>query len=65
MNKVLFEENAIYSADEAAKILSRHPKTIRRLCQKGIIQARSGKSGYLITGWALRAYAENRCILNT
>jgi 3-isopropylmalate/(R)-2-methylmalate dehydratase large subunit len=59
------KEPAIYSADEAAKILSRHPKTIRRLCQKGIIQARGGKSGYLITGWALRAYAENRCILNT
>lgn len=65
MEKVLFNENAIYSADEAAKILNRHPKTVRRLCQRGVLQARCGKSGYLITGWALRAYAENRLILNS
>ena len=57
---VCFYENAVYTADQVADIIHRHPKTVRDLCRRGIIRARLDRGGYVITGWAIRDYAENR-----
>lgn len=61
---VPFVENAAYTADQVAKIIHRNTKTVRDMCRRGVIVARMDRGGYLITGWALRAYLENRCVVN-
>lgn len=61
---VPFIENATYTTEQTARILHRCPKTIRFLCSKGILPARMDRGGYLITGWAIRAYVENRVVVN-
>ena len=55
-----FKENAVYTTEQAAAILHRSEKTVRTLCRRGDIRARCDRGGYLITGWSLRAYVENR-----
>lgn len=66
MNEVVpFVENAAYTAAQAAKIIHRNTKTVRDMCRRGTIVARMDRGGYLITGWSLRAYLENRSIVNT
>jgi hypothetical protein len=64
-NVVTFQENAAYTTEQAAAILQRSPKTVRFLCRRGSIRACVDRGGYLITGWALRAYLENRTFSNT
>lgn len=62
---VQFYENACYTTEQVAGIIHRHPKTVQKLCKDGIIVARKDRGGYLITGWQLRAYLENRlCVAN-
>lgn len=58
-----FVENAIYTAEQAGKILQRCPRTVKRLCEIGRLPHNKDSKGYFITGFAIRAYAENR--LNT
>lgn len=65
MDVTPFVENAAYTAEQVAKIIHRNTKTVRDMCKRGIINARMDRGGYLITGWALRAYLENRSCLNT
>ena len=66
MNDVVpFVENAAYTAAQVAKIIHRNTKTVREMCKRGVLRARMDRGGYLITGWALRAYLENRTIVNT
>ena len=57
---VPFRENEIYTTEMAAAILHRCPKTVRDMCRCGVIRARLDRGGYIITGWAIREYAENR-----
>ena len=57
-----FIENAVYTLAQASKILQLNSQTVRRLCRDRIITARIDRGGYRISGWALRAYVENRCI---
>lgn len=57
---VPFRENEIYNIEMAAAILHRCPKTVRAMCKRGVIRARLDRGGYMITGWAIRDYAENR-----
>lgn len=65
MNDVIpFVENAAYTAAQVAKIIHRNTKTVRDMCKRGAIAARMDRGGYLITGWALRAYLENRSVVN-
>ena len=59
---IAFVENAIYTLAQASNILQLHQQTVRRLCRDGLIVARAERGGYRISGWALRAYSENRCI---
>ena len=59
---VQFVENAVYTTAQVAEIIHRHPKTIRDMCRRGVIVGRADRGGYLITGWSLRAYLENRCV---
>ena len=63
MAGVPFDLNVIYNVDDVARILDMHPQTIRQLCRSKRILAVSGRSGYRITGWSIRNYAENRCVL--
>ena len=63
-NSVPFQENEIYTTEMAAAILHRCPKNIRDLCKRGVILSRKDRGGYLITGWAIRAYAEGRISVN-
>ena len=66
MNDVVpFVENAAYTAAQVAQIIHRNTKTVRDMCKSGVIVARMDRGGCLITGWALRAYLENRSIANT
>lgn len=66
MNDVVpFVENAAYTAAQVAEIIHRNTKTVRDMCKRGVIAARMDRGGYLITGWALRAYLENRNVVNT
>lgn len=60
---ITFSENAIYSTEMAAKIMHRSPKTVRALCKRGCIRSQMDRGGYLITGWAIREYAENRYVV--
>ena len=55
---VEFHENCIYTVFSAAEILHRSVQTVRQLCSSGRIQSRRDRGGYLITGWAIRKYAE-------
>jgi len=64
-NVVSFQENAVYTTEDVAVILHRCPKTVRAMCRRGTIVGRCDRGGYLITGWALRAYLENRSVVNT
>lgn len=57
-----FIENAAYTVEHVAKIIHRSEKTVRHLCRRQMIAARMDRGGYLITGWALRAYLENRSV---
>ena len=59
---VLFYENTCYTVDQIAEIIHRHPSTVRKLCKKGALPARCDRGGYMITGWALRAYLECRLV---
>lgn len=61
---ITFVENAAYTTEQVAKIIHRNTKTVRDMCRRGKIAARMDRGGYLITGWALRAYLENRSITN-
>lgn len=61
---VPFQENEIYTVEMAASILHRCPKTIRDMCRRGVLASRRDRGGYFITGWAIRAYAEGRLIVN-
>ena len=61
---VAFLENAAYTTEQVGDIIHRHPKTVRAMCRRGAIRARCDRGGYLITGWALRAYLENRSVVN-
>ena len=64
MSKVIpFVVNAAYTTDQVANIIHRHPKTVRDMCKRGVIVARCDRGGYLVTGWALRAYLENRSVV--
>lgn len=60
MDSVPFYENAVYTVEQVAEIIHRHPKTVRYMCRKGVIVARLDRGGYLITGWKLREYLECR-----
>lgn len=60
MSKIEFKENAFYNVEQVAQIINRSPKTVRAMCRRGDIPAKCDRGGYLITGWSLRAYAENR-----
>lgn len=60
---VPFRENEIYTTEMAGKILHRHPKTVREMCKRGILRARLDRGGYIITGWAIREYAEGRLVV--
>ena len=60
MDVVTFQENAIYTIDQTAEILHRNPQTIRKLCRSKRLPARIDAGGFLISGWIIRAYAENR-----
>ena len=63
MNDVVpFVENAAYTAAQVAVIIHRNTKTVREMCRRGRIAACMDRGGYLITGWALRAYLENRTV---
>lgn len=57
---ITFVENAAYTTEQVAKIIHRSPKTVREMCKQGRIAACLDRGGYLVTGWALRAYLENR-----
>ncbi|MBR2510457.1 MAG: helix-turn-helix domain-containing protein [Lentisphaeria bacterium] len=57
---ILFYENCCYSVEQVAEIIGRCPKTVRKLCASGLLPARCDRGGYIITGWALRAYLECR-----
>lgn len=59
-----FIENACYTVEQVSEIIHRHPKTVRDMCKRGVIVARLDRGGYLITGWQLRAYLENRVVVN-
>ena len=60
---VRFYENCCYSEDQIAVIIKRHPSTVRKLCRSGVLPARCDRGGYMITGWALRAYLECRLVV--
>lgn len=60
---ITFVENAVYTASHVARIIHRNTKTVRDMCRRGVIVARMDRGGYLITGWALRAYLENRSVI--
>jgi hypothetical protein len=60
---VPFIENAAYTAEQVGKIIHRNTKTVRDMCRRGVLAARMDRGGYLITGWALRAYLENRSVV--
>ena len=64
MAGVPFDLNVIYNVDDVARILDMHPQTVRQLCKSRRILSVSGRSGYRITGWQIRDYAEGRCVLN-
>jgi len=63
MSEIEFKENAFYNVEQVAQIIHRNPKTVRAMCRRGDIPARCDRGGYLITGWSLRAYAENRLVV--
>ena len=66
MNDVVpFVENAACTAARVARIIHRNTNPVREMCKSGVIVARMDRGGCLITGWALRAYLENRTIANT
>ena len=60
MDQIEFKENAVYTTEQVAQIIHRNTKTVRSLCRNGSLIARCDRGGYLITGWSLRAYLENR-----
>lgn len=60
---IQFHENACYTVEHVAKIIHRSHKTVRSMCRRKIIVARMDRGGYLITGWALRAYLEGRSVV--
>ena len=60
MDEMEFRENAVYTTEQVATLIHRNAKTVRALCKRGCIRARCDRGGYLITGWSLRAYLENR-----
>jgi hypothetical protein len=59
---IQFFENAVYTTAQVADIIHRNPKTVRRMCKDGIITARCDRGGYMVTGWAIRAYLECRLV---
>ena len=64
MSVVEFKENAFYNVEQVAEIIHRSPKTVRAMCRRGDIPSRCDRGGYLVTGWALRAYGENRLVIS-
>ena len=60
---VRFHENCCYTVEQVSEIIHRHPKTIRQMCKRGVIAARCDRGGFMITGWALRAYLECRSVI--
>jgi hypothetical protein len=59
---VPFIQNACYTVEQVAEIIHRNPKTVRKMCRDKIIHARCDRGGYLIGGWAIRAYLECRLV---
>lgn len=59
-----FFVDAIYNTQEVARILRRTEKTVRTLCRTGQIRCRIDHGGYLVSGWAIRDFAEGRCSIN-
>jgi excisionase family DNA binding protein len=52
-----------YTAEEAAKLIGYHPKTIRKMVRRKIlsaVQAVSGKGTYRITWKSIQAFLTNR-----
>ncbi len=64
MDQSSYQENTVYTVKDAARILHRHPNTIRRLCRCGRIASNCERGGYLIGGTAIRAYVEGRLVVN-
>lgn len=62
--KEIFIEDAVYSVDEVAKILNRNPRTVRDLCRRKLLSARSNGRGYLIGGWAIKEYVSGRLVID-
>ena len=60
LDEVEFRENAVYTTEQVSQIIHRNVKTVRSLCKRGELVARCDRGGYLVTGWSLRAYLENR-----
>jgi len=60
-----FVENAVYTTEQVGRIIGRNVVTVRHLCRSGAIRARCDRAGFMITGWAIRAYLECRCDLYT
>ena len=60
---VTFVENAVYNSSQVARIIGRSVRCVRRLCSAGVLRARCDRSGVMITGWAIREYLENSCVL--
>ena len=58
---VPFIDNAVYNTREAARIIQRSERVVRRLCRLGVLAAQADHGGYFITGWRLRAYLDGRC----
>lgn len=65
MQKVTFLDDAVYSAEEVAKILNRDVRTIRKLCRKKLIACRASGGGYLIGGWAVKDYVSGRLVIES
>jgi len=57
------QELKAYTAEETAKLIGFHPKTIRKMVRKKIlaaVYAVSGKGTYRITWRSIKEYLENR-----
>ena len=50
------DEFSIYSVVEVALMLNRTVPVVRSLCNRGEIKAQKDGKGWMIGGWAIRAY---------
>lgn len=63
VESVTFEREALYTVAQVAMIMHRHPQTIRDMCRTRRIRARLDRAGYLIPGWGIVDYIENRSVI--